>query len=592
MSDALRILSVDDDEVDRMIVSRALRDAELDADLAQAEDVDGALAQLAAGAPFDCIILDFSLPGGDAFDVLRRLRDAGSDVPVIILTGHGDEELAVELMKAGAFDYMSKVNLRPARLGRGVRAALQLRQARQERQHARDALRETADRQRFLAEASRELAMPRELDGALRTLARIAVPRLGDACIVYLDLEGEDQQVAAAHAEPAGAALVARLEQAFRPERDSPASVIGDAMRTARLLNVPEIDDGLIRAVSPSRSMLETVRALAPRSAVVAPLVAREQTLGAVVFVRTGVVRPYEEADLMLAEDLAQRAATSIDNVRLFDAAERARAVAEEANLAKSHFLAAMSHDLRTPLNAIGGYAQLVAEGIHGPVTPAQRSALGRVVAAQEHLLTLINDILGFARIEAGQLELRIEAVPIGDTLAGLGALIEPQRNARSIAYEYLGGTGNVRVCVDRERLLQIMLNLLTNALKFTPDGGRITVSWESTGSMARVHVTDTGRGVPAEMQEAIFDPFVQVGRAASESTGAAITPRGTGGGAGGRSDGVGLGLAISRELAQRMGGDLHLVSSPGKGSTFTVLLPLAGDAAAAPARAEELETV
>jgi signal transduction histidine kinase/DNA-binding response OmpR family regulator len=588
MSDALRILCVDDDEVDRMIVARALRDAELEVDLAQAETVEGALAQLAAGAPFDCIILDFNLPGGDAFDVLRRLHDAGSDVPVIILTGHGDEELAVELMKAGAFDYMSKVNLRPARLGRGVRAALQLRQARQERQHARDALRETADRQRFLAEASRELAMPRELDGALRTLARVAVPRLGDACIVYLDFEGEEPRVAAAHAEPARSRLVERIEAALGRVTDNPASVIGDAMRTSRLLNVPEIDDALILAVSRTPALLDAVRELAPRSAVVAPLVARKQTLGAVVFVRTGVVGPYEETDLLLAEDLAQRAATSIDNVRLFDAAERARAAAEEANLAKSRFLAAMSHDLRTPLNAIGGYAQLVAEGIHGPVTPAQRSALGRVVAAQEHLLTLINDILGFARIEAGQLELRIDALPIEETLSGLGALIEPQRNARGIAYEYLGGNGEVRVSVDRERLLQIMLNLLTNALKFTPEGGSITVAWDTAGAHARVHVTDTGRGVPPEMQEAIFDPFVQVGRAASESTGAAIAPPGMGGG----SDGVGLGLAISRELAQRMGGDLQLVSTPGLGSTFTVLLPLAGDAAGTPAQAEELEVM
>jgi len=575
MRRALRILSVDDDAVDRMIVARALRDADLTAELAEADSVDGALATLDAGT-FDCIILDFNLPGGDAFDMLRRLQEAGSDVPVIILTGQGDEELAVELMKAGAFDYMSKTNLRPARLGRGVRAALQLRQARQERQLARAALRETAERQRFLAEASRLLAMPREMDAALHTFARLAVPMLGEACIVYLGIEEEEPRVAAAHTDRAQAGLVALLEAEFRPDTSSAASVMGGAMANARVLLVPEIDDALLRAVSPTPGMLTAVRRLDPKSAIVAPLIARDQTLGAVAFMRVGVARPYDDTDQALAEDLAQRAATALDNIRLFDSAERARATAEEANLAKSRFLAAMSHDLRTPLNAIGGYAQLIAEGIHGPVTAQQRAALVRVVTAQEHLLTLINDILGFARIEAGQLELRMESVPVDRTLAGLGALIEPQRNARGIAYEYRPGADDVFVRADPERLLQVMLNLLTNAVKFTPEGGRITVSWDAHADHVRIHVTDTGRGIPPGMQESIFDPFVQVGRIASESTGAAITLRGGGSSV---AEGVGLGLAISRELARRMGGDLNVSSEPGHGATFTFVLPAADGA-------------
>jgi PAS domain S-box-containing protein len=237
-----------------------------------------------------------------------------------------------------------------------------------------------------------------------------------------------------------------------------------------------------------------------------------------------------------------------------------ARAEAERANKAKSEFLAAMSHDLRTPLNAIGGFADLVAEGVYGPVTEDLRKAMARIRRAASHLLTLINDILSFAKIEAGRVQLRIADVPVEEVVASAGTLIEIQAAKKGLSYAARPGTDPVRVHADRERTTQILTNLLTNAVKFT-DAGSIVVGWRADGRAVRIDVRDTGRGIPADKLVCVFEPFVQAGRSAEE-----------------QQQGVGLGLAISRELARAMGGDLTVESVVAQGSTFTLRLPRAAD--------------
>jgi signal transduction histidine kinase len=237
-----------------------------------------------------------------------------------------------------------------------------------------------------------------------------------------------------------------------------------------------------------------------------------------------------------------------------------ARAEAERANKAKSEFLAAMSHDLRTPLNAIGGYAALAAEGVYGPVTDAQVKAIGRIQRAGSHLLSLINDILGFAKIEAGRVELHMGEVAVNEIVANAGAMIETQAAKKGISFGTTPGADGVQVRADRERVMQILTNLLTNAVKFT-EAGSVTVGWSADDRVVRIDVRDTGRGIPAEKLASVFEPFVQAGRSAEE-----------------RQQGVGLGLAISRELARAMGGDLTVASAVGRGSTFTLRLPRAGD--------------
>ena len=247
------------------------------------------------------------------------------------------------------------------------------------------------------------------------------------------------------------------------------------------------------------------------------------------------------------------------DQVAARRAAERARASAEEANLAKSQFLRTVSHELRTPLNAIAGYADLVVMGLRGPVTDEQRSDLERIKRASQHLLGLINDILSFAKLEAGQVELDVGDVSVPPTIGEVEGLLAPQLSAKGLRYEGGGCNAALVARVDPERLRQILLNLLGNAIKFTPEGGRIAIECAAQGNEVAIRVRDTGIGIPLEALERIFDPFVQVGRDLRAP-----------------SDGVGLGLAISRDLARRMGGDLTVESRVGEGSTFTLLLPQA----------------
>ncbi|HET9004205.1 MAG TPA: PAS domain-containing sensor histidine kinase [Gemmatimonadaceae bacterium] len=231
-------------------------------------------------------------------------------------------------------------------------------------------------------------------------------------------------------------------------------------------------------------------------------------------------------------------------------------AISEDANRAKAGFLAAMSHELRTPLNAIAGYTDLLLTGVGGAVSEQHREYLERIRGSQQHLLSIINDILNFSRIEAGQLEYRVESVSLRGVIDAVVPMIEPQVLAKSIAIEWHDNT-DVVASADHAKVEQILLNLLSNAVKFTPAGGRIDVACASHGGRVTLSVTDNGIGIAAEDLGAIFQPFVQVGRSLTSP-----------------HEGTGLGLAISSDLATAMGGRLDVESAAGKGSTFTLTLP------------------
>ncbi|MEP6551611.1 MAG: HAMP domain-containing sensor histidine kinase, partial [Gemmatimonadales bacterium] len=219
--------------------------------------------------------------------------------------------------------------------------------------------------------------------------------------------------------------------------------------------------------------------------------------------------------------------------------------------------LATMSHELRTPLNAIAGYAELLKLGIRGPVNEAQVADLERINRSQAHLLGIINDILQFAKLEAGQLEIREELFPLETALLAAEELVKPQADAKGVSLRYDRNDEAALVRGDRDRFQQIIVNLLSNALKFTPEGGSVGLRAESLGGRVLVRITDTGIGIPVEQLERIFDPFVQVQSGPTRA-----------------SDGVGLGLAISRDMARQMGGDVSAESETGKGSVFTLSLP------------------
>jgi PAS domain S-box-containing protein len=274
-----------------------------------------------------------------------------------------------------------------------------------------------------------------------------------------------------------------------------------------------------------------------------------------------------------IENEAAARAVAEQRSQDLRDLADRLRASATEledrsreaeaANRVKTEFLAAMSHELRTPLNAIAGYAQLLQLGVSGPVTPQQLTHLERIQLSQEHLLGLINSILNFSRIEAGQIVYDSRPIRMKQMVQAVAPMVAPQAEAKQITLTIGSCASDVMAQGDRSKIEQILLNLLSNSVKFTPPQGTIAIEWGRERDGAWLRVRDSGIGIPADQIEAVFIPFVQVGRKLSSPL-----------------EGTGLGLSISRQLARGMGGDLVAASGPGAGTTVTLTLPLANEAA------------
>jgi signal transduction histidine kinase len=288
------------------------------------------------------------------------------------------------------------------------------------------------------------------------------------------------------------------------------------------------------------------------------PLLHEERLVGALTVNRKTPGRFAPEI-ISLVTTFASQSALAIQNARLFrEIAEKSRQL-ETASRHKSEFLANMSHELRTPLNAILGFSEVLAEGMFGEVNEKQSEYLRDILESGRHLLSLINDILDLSKIEAGRMDLDVADFDLPSTIDNAMVLVRERAARRGITLGHTVDATLNSVRADERKLKQVLLNLLSNALKFTPEGGRVDVRAESRGDVAEISVTDTGVGIAPEDQETIFEEFRQVG--ASEK----------------KVEGTGLGLALSRRFIELHGGTMWVKSQVGAGSVFAFTLPIAG---------------
>lgn len=572
-----RILIVDDEPRNRELLKVMLSPEGLD--VATATSGEEALAMVAAQPP-DLILLDVMMSGMDGYEVTNRIKSEAStkSIAVILVTALDDREARVLGLSAGADDFLTKpldraeLRLRVKNLltlkayGDKLRATLSALEAANKELDRRT--REVAGSQRLANAATARLTRLQKItaalgdtvtqDGVADSVLREAILALEcEAGAVILRGDGEE-----GHKLLRESGTLDSLMRSFDTSAES-ASPGAESVAKCRAIYLESFEDMVVRYPA-----FRDVSKSDSRGAwIFLPLGIGGHAVGALAFGFAGA-RRFSPLDRDFADTVARYCAQALDRVRLRVAAatavgeaSEARLMAEHANNAKTVFLRAMSHELRTPLNAISGYTEILELGIRGVVNPEQTKDLGRIKRAAAYLLRLINDVLTIARFE-GARPLDVISIKVNPMLAEVEGLCALQAKAKGLILTVAPSDEDVVVAADSERFQQILLNLITNATKFTLTGGRIGVTCEGDGAVVRIRVTDTGLGIRPVDIERVFEPFVQIDRHLTAAS----------------QQGVGLGLSISRELARAMRGDLTLESVEGVGSTFTLTLPVALD--------------
>jgi signal transduction histidine kinase len=411
-------------------------------------------------------------------------------------------------------------------------------------------LKDTEDRLRVLADAGAILADSVDYPATLQSLAELVVPRLADWCVVDVVEASGLRRVAVAHPDPRKRAVAEEVQRRYPVDPDRPGGV-GDVIRTGRTQLISRISDEMLAAAARDATHLDLIRALGLRSAVIVPLIARGQVLGAITLARAESGHVFEEADLPYLEDLARRAAVAVDNARLLHEAK-------EAIRLRDDFLAMASHDMRTPLQAILGNIQLAARRLGRPdADGAQREAMRDNLAHAERstgrLALLVGDLLDVAMLRSGH-SLNLERTEV-DLAELVRRVVADHQAATRLHRIEVTGAHDTSITTDPVRLERVLDNLVGNAVKYSPDGGEIVVEVTVTDADVAVAVRDHGIGIPAADLASIFEPY----RRGSNAT----TLRG-----------IGLGLSGSRDVIRELGGEISVESTEGEGSVFTARLP------------------
>jgi signal transduction histidine kinase/CheY-like chemotaxis protein len=537
----LKILVVDDDDVDRMAVRRALKSSGLEASVTEAEDAESALRRLAR-EHFDCTLLDYRMPGSDGLDVVRAARERGILVPFIMLTGFGDEQTAVELMKAGAADYIPKSSLTPERLALSLRGVLRIHQAEIEASRAEGDLRRYATQLQSVAQAAIDINSTLAVDAMLQSTTENA-RRILNARYAETRLD-VDTTATAGSLE----AQTAMWRASAPSEENQELTSWADATRDEMPGITPEILAML--AENPDAVDLGKTGFHVPNTILVDLLGRTGKKLGSIQLWDKKDGQEFDEADKAILTQLAQLAAVALENARLFRAAK-------DATRARDDLVAIVSHDLRNPVHTIHMAASFLLE--IAPTNDRRVQARRQLEVIQRSATRanrLIQDLLDVARIQAGGLAVDPVAVDVHSLVNEAMEAATPLANAAQIRVIADTTTELPSVASDRERVLQVFANLIGNAIKFTPRGGEIRILSSLENGEVRFTVADTGPGIPAEHLDHVFDRYWQAKSTAKL--------------------GAGLGLSIAKGIVEAHGGRIWVESSPGSGAEFNFTLPLA----------------
>lgn len=556
-----------DDRPDKLLAHETVL-AELNQNLVRATSGKEALRCLLK-QDFAVILLDVNMPGMDGFETaaLIRQRQRSETTPIIFISAVNDTETHVSRgYSLGAVDYILTPVV-PEILRTKISVFVDLfkkteqvkRQAEEREKFIREqaALAEAEGRQErlaFLADASNVLAGSLEYHKTFHSLAHLVVPRLADFCVVLASEEdGTLRQVAVAHSnldEP----VLRKLAEEF-PASSAAKTGGAHVVKTGESQMCCDMDNGALAQVFERPEDRELLLSFAPTSFIAVPLKTYDRVLGAIVMVNTTEGRMCGTDELALAEELAQRAALAIDNASLYKAAQKARAESERANLAKDSFLAMLSHELRTPLTPV--LTSVLALEQSDGLPEEVRGALQMIRRNVELEARLIDDLLDLTRISKGKVQLNLEEVDAHSLLRNALEICQADIDKKNLSLVTNFVAENVCLEADPARLQQIFWNLIKNAVKFTPEGGRLEIQTQNHDGKLCVQVSDSGMGIDAETLPKIFNAFEQGDRK--------------------QLGGLGLGLAISKALVETHNGELTAESAgKNQGSTFTAMFPVA----------------